>query len=296
MFVCRHGINERISRFAAVMSELDLPSGRDKPEAGLGLSDAEQTQFVQALEGPLYIKTRVCRPVLQRLDEALSAGGASYDDMIISIEHVLPQTGAEGSEWASLFPDPSQRGYWTHRIANLVLLTKRINTRASNWDFERKKTEYFASKDGTSLFPLTQGVLQTGRWSVEDLITRQAQLLGKLRAVWALNPDDTQPTGVDDPVEREVAHRTGRELNEKWNIGAQHALYRKNGTWYHRLDRFPGALCDLHGYVRFETARALESCPGVFVGKEKNWLSVPAGIATLPGYVRAEKRSSGQTA
>ena len=130
------------------------------------------------------MKTRVCRPVLQRLDEALSAGGASYDDTVISIEHVLPQTVGEGSEWASLFPDSSQRGYWTHRIANLVLLTKRIN---------------FASKDGTSPFPLTQGVLQTPGWSLEDLIKRQAQLLRKLRAVWALNPDDFQSTDLNSP-------------------------------------------------------------------------------------------------
>lgn len=295
MFVCRHGINERMSRFAAVMDELDLPSGKDQPRDGLGLSDAEQVQFVEALEGPLYVKSRVCRPVLQRLDEALSAGGASYDDMVISIEHVLPQTVAEGSEWASLFPDPSQRGHWTHRIANLVLLTKRINTRASNWHFERKKKEYFASKDGTSPFPLTQGVLQTVRWSVEDLIKRQEQLLRKLKAVWALAPDESRPTDLDDPVETEVARCTGRELNEKWNIGAQHALYRKNGTWYHRLDRFPGALCDAHGYVRFETASDLEACPGVLIGREKNWLSVPGGIAILPGYVQAETQSSEKT-
>ena len=134
-------------------------------------------------------------------------------------------------------------------------------------------------------------MLQTPGWSLEDLIKRQAQLLRKLRAVWALNPDDFQSTDLDnDAGETEVARRTGRELNGKWNIGAQHALYRKNGTWYHWLERFPGALCDARGYVRFETADALEACPGVFIGKGKNWLTVPAGIATLPGYVRAEKR------
>jgi hypothetical protein len=235
---------------------------------------------VQALNGPLYIKTRVCRPVLRRLDEALSAGGANYDDAVISIEHVLPQSVAEASEWASLFPDPAQRGYWTHRIANLVLLTKRINTRASNWDVERKKREYFSSKDGTSPFPVTQGVLQTGAWSLEALIKRQAQLLRRLRAVWMLNPDESQPTEVADTGEPEVARCSGRELNETWNIGAEHALYRKNGVWYHRLERFPGALCDARGYVRFETLAALEACPGVFIGKEKNWLTVSAGIAT----------------
>jgi hypothetical protein len=111
----------------------------------------------------------------------LSSGGASYDELI-SIEHVLPQTVDEKSEWAELFPDEVQRADWTHRFANLVFLTRRINTRASNWDFERKK-EYFVSKDGTSPFPLTQGVLQIPQWTLEHLQTRQATLIGKLSDV-----------------------------------------------------------------------------------------------------------------
>jgi hypothetical protein len=116
----------------------------------------------------LYLKTRVCKPVLQRLDEALSSGGASYDELI-SIEHVLPQTVDTASEWATLFQDEAERTQWTHRLANLVLLTRRINTRASNWDFERKKREYFSSKDGSSPFVLTQGVLRTPSWSTDHL-------------------------------------------------------------------------------------------------------------------------------
>src|SRR5205823_5572784 len=110
--------------------EVDPLPRRDHPVEGLDLTGNEQAQFAEALEGPLYPKSRVCKPVLQRLDEALSAGGAAYDNLV-SIEHVLPQTVADDSEWALLFPDQSQRSYWTHRIANLIFLTKRINTRAS---------------------------------------------------------------------------------------------------------------------------------------------------------------------
>jgi hypothetical protein len=288
MFVCRYGINDRIARFAMVMDEIDPLLGRERPVHGLELTAAEQAQFIEALEGPLYPKSRVCKPVLQRLDEALSAGGASYDSLV-SIEHVLPQTVAEGSEWSVLFPDQSQRNYWTHRIANLVFLTKRINNRASNWDFEKKKKEYFVSKDGTAPFPLTQSVLQADKWSIEHLVGRQAQLIAKLKEVWKLESKNELP-GLDpaDPNESDMAGQTGRELNEKWGIGAQHTLYRKDGTWYHRLERFPGALCDKNGYVLFKTPRDLQTCPGISIGKEKNWISVPGGIASLPGYRRAE--------
>jgi hypothetical protein len=100
--------------------------------------------------------------VLQRLDEALSTGGASYDDLV-SIEHVLPQTVEKESEWATLFPEEGRRNEWTHRLGNLVFLTHRINTRALNWEFERKKKEYFSSTDGSSPFVITQDGLRTKR-------------------------------------------------------------------------------------------------------------------------------------
>jgi hypothetical protein len=84
-----------------------------------------------------------------------------------------------------------------------------------------------------------------------------------------------------------VARPRGRQLSDQWNVGASHALYRQDGTWYHRLERFPGALFDEIGYIRFQTKEDLLQCPGILIGKErKNWLSVPAGIAGLPGYVR----------
>jgi uncharacterized protein DUF262/uncharacterized protein DUF1524 len=186
LFVTRSDVNERIARYAAVMDQFEPRPDKPMPSEGLVLSAAEQEQFLMALDGPLYRKSRVCKPVLERLDEALASGGATYDE-VVSIEHVLPQTIDEGSEWAALFPDEAQRAEWTHRLANLVLLTRRINTRASNWDFKKKKEEYFGSKDGASPFVLTQAVLQTDKWSVEHLKRRQARLLTTLSNVWKLN-------------------------------------------------------------------------------------------------------------
>jgi len=85
-----------------------------------------------------------------------------------------------------------------------------------------------------------------------------------------------------------MASNTGRTLNRDWGVNAHHALYRENGTWYHLLERFPGALFDKNGYIVFETEANYRKCSGVFIGKKKNWMNVPKGIASLPGYVRAE--------
>ena len=57
--------------------------------------------------------TRVRRYVLLRLDSVLSAGGATYDYPIITVEHVLPQNPATNSEWRQWFTDEERES--SHR-------------------------------------------------------------------------------------------------------------------------------------------------------------------------------------
>lgn len=76
---------------------------------------------------------------------------------------------------------------------------------------------------------------------------------------------------------------SGKALNEKWGIGAAHALYHKDGTWFNVLERFPGALCDPNGYVLFATKREYEESRDLKIGQRTN---VPGGISKLSSYVR----------
>ena len=48
-----------------------------------------------------------------------------------------------------------------------------------------------------------------------------------------------------------MTRKTGRALNKEWGVNALHSLFREDGTWYHLLKRFPGALFDAHGYISF---------------------------------------------
>jgi hypothetical protein len=185
LFVTRADVNDRMARFSAVMDEFQ-PRPNKVPSQGLALSPEEQNRFLSALSGALYPMTRVCKPVLQRLDESLAAGGATYDTLV-SIEHVLPQTVEKGSEWENLFPSEAERSEWTHRIGNLVLLTRRINSSASNWDFKTKKEKYFQSKKGASTFALTLRVIQKDAWTVSTLEMNQKELIEKLKEVWQLS-------------------------------------------------------------------------------------------------------------
>ena len=155
-------MNERIARFAAIMNALEPRAGREPDEVGIRLADPEQYAFLRVLSGPLYPITRVCKPVLQRLDEALSSGAQATMNSCRSSTFCHKQW-MRAVTGQCCFRRRSASNEWMHRLANLVFLTHRINTRASNWSFERKKREYFASSDGSSPFVITQGVLQTER-------------------------------------------------------------------------------------------------------------------------------------
>lgn len=41
---------------------------------------------------------------------------------------------------------------------------------------------------------------------------------------------------------------SGKQLQKKYGINAEHALYREDGKWYHHFKKFPGVLFDAQGY------------------------------------------------
>jgi 5-methylcytosine-specific restriction protein A len=77
--------------------------------------------------------------------------------------------------------------------------------------------------------------------------------------------------------------RIGQRLSQKWKLGVKHALYHKDGTWYHRLTRFPGALCDPFGYVIFKSEADFANCPYLRIGQD---VAVKDHLSDIPGYVR----------
>jgi 5-methylcytosine-specific restriction protein A len=81
---------------------------------------------------------------------------------------------------------------------------------------------------------------------------------------------------------------TGKTLNNLWNVGAKHALYREDGKWYHNLTEFPGALFDANGYIVFHTESEYLECPYLQIKQD---VHVPQGISSIPGYVRVTERN-----
>ena len=153
----------------------------------LQLSDREKQEIVEELDKPLR-STNWRKPLLLLLDSLLAdAEGVTYEYKTITIEHVLPQNPKEGSEWLKQFPNQDIREEWTNKIANLVLLSRSKNSRAQNYEFERKKNEYFLGKNGTTTYALTNQVITQTDWTPKVLERRQKELIDVLKKEWRLN-------------------------------------------------------------------------------------------------------------
>ena len=185
MFILRRNINQRIGRYSEILREIEQDKELQSEASRLQLSEEEKAAVRMALDGPIYLQTQVCKPLLLRLDSLLAEPGAAYIHKVISIEHVLPQTPREDSIWLNWFPDPDQREAWTHRLANLVLLSRRKNSKAQNFDFECKKNKYF-QRNSVATFAITSQVLLQQEWTPDTLAKRQQELTGRLADEWRL--------------------------------------------------------------------------------------------------------------
>lgn len=181
LFLIRANRNERINRYADVLRAIERSDEPHQEGAPLQLSSEEKDEILKALDSQIY--DQKIRPLLLRLDGLLADAGATYDHRVISIEHVLPQNPAADSEWMINFTD-DQRTEWTGKLANLVLLSRNKNSRAQNYDFDRKKTEYFQGKSAT--FALTTQVVEESEWTPEVLDRRQRNLIAELSKEWRL--------------------------------------------------------------------------------------------------------------
>ncbi|MGW5706845.1 DUF262 domain-containing protein [Amycolatopsis japonica] len=183
MLLRRFNTHQRGQRIGQLLRELDDGLGLDAP--ALELTPDECAEVVGRLGGEIYNQWIVRKYVLIRLDELLSDPEAlRYEPKMITVEHVLPQNPQSGSDWTRLFT-LTERVFWTHRLANLVLLSRTKNAQAKNYDFATKKTKYFTAKS-VSNFPLTTQVLATERWTPEVLEQRQQNLIDILSEFWDL--------------------------------------------------------------------------------------------------------------
>lgn len=184
MLIRRVYSTPRAQRYMDLLKQLAGGAGLDS--TAFELTPLEKLRTLACLDGEIYLTPPVRKYVLLRLDSILAdEPGASYDHKTITVEHVLPQNPDGDSQWLKHF-DEDQAQYWTHRLGNLLLLNRRKNSQARNYEFSVKKDRYFTSGRGVAIFALTTQVLSEVEWTPEVVKRRHEKLVGVLQEAWAI--------------------------------------------------------------------------------------------------------------
>lgn len=133
----------------------------------------DKKKLRNALEQDIYSQV-YCRYVLLKLEYLESEQNIERKYSTISVEHVLPQNIKKGSEWMKSF-STEECEYWKDKLANLILLSKRKNSSASNYEFKNKKEKYFKGK--ISDFGRSLKILNYIQWTPEILKQRQEEIV-----------------------------------------------------------------------------------------------------------------------
>ena len=99
----------------------------------------------------------------------------------VTVEHILPQTPSERSQWVSMFND-EDRKVWTNRLGNLVLLSGRKNSNAQNFDFDKKKEIYFRKK--STPFRITQQLEHYSDWTIQTVTKRHEEIMKNIQTIF----------------------------------------------------------------------------------------------------------------
>uniref|UniRef100_UPI00130086F0 HNH endonuclease family protein n=1 Tax=Cyanothece sp. BG0011 TaxID=2082950 RepID=UPI00130086F0 len=119
------------------------------------------------------------------------------------------------SQWCKDWTE-ADRDKWVHRLGNLVLLSRKKNSAARNYDFEEKKSKYF--KEGnTTIFPLTIDVVNQEQWTIKQVKDKQEKYVKKLTELWKIEYSNvqTQLSNSMEIEEIEQAELLLKQLREK---------------------------------------------------------------------------------
>lgn len=185
LMILRKNINEREKIYRRVLNAIDQTVDTAIEVTHNELSDTDRKNIIEILNGDIYPLYKIRSYVLLRLDSELAEKkpSPSFNANLLTIEHVLPQNPVES--WLDDWNNQEDREKWVHRLGNLVLLSRRKNSKAQNFDFATKKNVYFNQGDSTT-FPLTTTVLNSNQWTPEIVQINQQSYLQKLVDLWSL--------------------------------------------------------------------------------------------------------------
>jgi hypothetical protein len=202
---------QRLNRYAEIIRAMHGPESI--LDEALAATAEENEDAWLSLSGPVYSRfpVRVVRAILERLDRLIADQPVIWDGQK-TVEHILPQNPGDGA-WMQF--SPQQRGTITDTIGNLVLLTSRKNSSASNASFDEKKQIYSgqghtAAGKKRATYASAQELIVLPDWEPVAYEQRQQRHLGLLAERWGIRPavPDTARAAAREVVARMIARHT----------------------------------------------------------------------------------------
>lgn len=179
-WICQQSPTFRIEAMNRILSSIEETESRnlDNLLNDKNLFSIDKAFYMQMIDGEVY-KRRFARYLLLKLEYLMGDNTvhlSGYKN--ISVEHILPQNPKDDSKWVEDFTE-NEREYWTHRIANLVLISMKKNSKLSNLDFQEKKERYLKQRidafHGNKVF-----IEQNSVWIPVILEKRQEEVMAIL--------------------------------------------------------------------------------------------------------------------
>ncbi len=171
---------ERIENMNKILKSINSASNSGDVIIDNDLFYVDNDSLANILDQNVYGR-RFARYILLKYEYLISDNTVHLSDYkTISVEHILPQQPRPDSQWVRDFPE-DLREVWTHKLSNLVLISKRKNSTLSNLDFDEKKRRYLQNRidvfNGSKIF-----IHQNNQWTVKEVTIRQEEMLNKLMA------------------------------------------------------------------------------------------------------------------
>jgi uncharacterized protein with ParB-like and HNH nuclease domain len=167
----RATLNERIERYAKIISKIENNLDLYKFESEFLLSDKDRESIIKSLNSEDLYGKRLLKPVLAKIEEQMNDCSITINYQNLSIEHILPQS-PNGDYWTSKF-NSNDLIKLTDCIGNLTLISVRKNYLAQNFDFHKKINVYFKADGMASNLSMINRLSAIDDWTPIQIKNRK---------------------------------------------------------------------------------------------------------------------------
>lgn len=182
--VCGDVPTTRINHLSAIMKFIDIADSANSVIDKTSLFSFDTEKFLGSIQSDVYGR-KYTKALLMLLELDVKDKSQYKDWGMISIEHILPQTPNEDSQWVKDF-STEQRFAMTHKVGNLCLIGRSKNSSLGNLDYLEKRKRYFEKNIG--MFPHTLQIYNTyqTKWTPVEFEENQKNTINQLKKIFGI--------------------------------------------------------------------------------------------------------------